>query len=701
MSNTPEPDESGTQIDSQNNDGPDATSAADNDNLAHTTMEKMVNIYESGARWDMDLPLMSLGHLLDESVVKFHDRIAMSFKGKNITYREFGILVSHAAKGLQEQGVKPGKRVGLFMPNSPYYPIMFFAAQKLGATVVNYASDATQESLESQINSSETDLMVTMDLNGFYDKVQIAQDKCDLDKVVVASLAGMLPFGVDVIMECLDAIKKWTGHEYKLANVEYTDSCMSFDDLMDNDGLYNSVNIQPEEAVAVFQYTTGTTKAPKGAMLTHFNLVANALQIQEMFLRDRAEKNGELIDPNRGGSVLSAIPFFHVFGMMVGMIGALRMGGEMSILPNPRDLPDIMKTIQKRKPAIFPAVPLLLQKIAAHPQLKKYDLSSLLYVISGGSALPPDVKRSFEDALGKEDVIFEGYGLSETSPVVSSNAPATDNRSGSVGRPYPRTEVRISDLNDHEKTLQIGEKGLIWVKGPQVMQGYHNMPEETAEVLTEDGWFLTGDIGFLDEDYYLHLTGRQKRLIIVNGHNVNPEQVENVMMDHPDVEQVCVICVPYKTGETGKAIVRFREGAETNMDDLKEWLNDKVDHFEMPKFFEERTTPLPEIGIGKPDFRKLEAEDKKKRDGEGYASNTSRRIYSSQGNGNTRMSSMMERTLSRRFAGQATSIFTEDLSDRTEPVTKPASDDQAGRIPSNTNELPQHKAFEPHRLQGV
>ncbi len=590
------------------------------EHLAHAGKHNLSQAYPSGVKWDIDIPSVNLLTLLDETIVRFSRRPAIDFMDKKISYEEMGNLINHAAKGLQDMGVKKGDKVGLYMPNTPYYPIMFFAALRTGASVVNFSPLYTQAELEAQSKDSATDVMVTTELSEFYDKTVKLQKDGHVQQVVQCPIYDMLPtfksYGYRFVKrnEMSSAVKS----DHSKA-VDPTRNFVTFSELTKNNGDYAPVNITPD-APAVFQYTGGTTGVPKGAMLSHFNLVANTYQIQQYFGSNAQRENPYKALQDGREKVLAAIPYFHVFGMMVAMVGSLKMGGELIIMPNPRDTKEILKTIDKKQPTLFPAVPRLLQSITEHPLVNYYDLTSLENVISGGAALPVNVKESFEKAVGKSDIIIQGYGLSETSPVAASNPPeGKPNRSETVGMPYPKTEIKIVNPDDHSKTLNIGDVGEICIRGPQVMLGYHNKPEETADVLTEDGWYLTGDLGFLDETMYLKIVDRKKRMIIVNGHNAYPSQIEEELNKLPSIAEAVVIGVPdARSGEAAKAFIRFRpELPKDERPDeayIRDFLAKSLNKLDIPKTFEVREDELPKTSIGKPDFKALEEEERIKRE---------------------------------------------------------------------------------------
>lgn len=546
------------------------------------------------------------GELLKEAVEKYGDRVALYFKGTEVTYDDFYELVCRTAKGLQEKGIGKGSKIGLFMPNTPQYPIFFFAAGLIGATVVNYESGTTQEKFDNQIKASDTDIIVTSDANGFLNIAESSMNKGLLKKVIVTPLGDFLPSRLRIASNIIDNIKRTFNISAKfLLPAPESENYHHFGSLIDNQGDFDKADVSKDD-LALLIYTSGTTSAPKGVMLSHGNLTANAEQIAMIFTKQDDLDDDSLIDPAKVGSVTAAIPFYHSFGMMAAMLSPIKMGRELSIVPNPRDLLDVIKTIQTRSNELFAAVPLLLEKIANHPKVGKYVLSSLLQVISGGSACAQSLKESFKNASQSSALrVLEGFGQSEASPVLATET-SLINKPGSIGKPLPGTEVKIVDPDDYSKILAPGEKGLALFRGPQVMIGYYNQPELTKEALTEDGWLNTGDIMIQDEEGYLFHAGREKRIIIINSHNINPEEVETQFLKHPAIAQACVVSVQEGDREVAKAFVHVDPKVKLDERFLRKYLEDKLDNYEMPKYIEFTDEPLPEVGIGKPNYRALE-----------------------------------------------------------------------------------------------
>lgn len=568
--------------------------------LADSTALK--SVYPLGTRWDIDIPQIDLVSLLEQSMDRYALKPCIDFLDRKYTYREVQSLVQKAAAGLQAMGVVPGDKIGLYMPNTPYYPIMFLAALKAGATVVNFCPMHAIPEMRELAQDCEAKILVTLDLKDFYAKALLLQLEGHVETLLVCRMEDVLPFFKAQAYRLMRASQ--------IARPEATDAkkLTWFRDLINTPNAFKPVEINPE-SVAVLQYTGGTTGTPKGAMLTHTNLVANVLQIEEYF-KASADKphSASLLRPGRE-RVLSSIPYFHIFGMTVSMLTSLRLGGEMLIMPDPRDTKATMKIIHEKRPTLFPAVPRMLQAIAEHSKGTNYNLSHLLAVISGGAALPLNVKSAFETVTDRPGIVKQGYGLTETTPVVTSNPPYGTNKPESVGLPLPMTRIKITDPDDPNRILGIGEAGEICISGPQVMKGYYNREKESVDVL-HDGWLRTGDIGYLDDEYYLHIVDRKKRLILVNGFNVYPTQVEHAIAKHPEVLECIVISVPdTRSGEAAKAFIRLRNSGLTATQ-LRDFLADSLSRIELPKHIEFIEDEIPKTAVGKPDWKRLQDQER-------------------------------------------------------------------------------------------
>lgn len=532
--------------------------------------------YPPGIHWDVDIPARPVWHLLDEAVVGFPQRPCIDFLGKRTTYRELGILVDRAAKGLQKLDVGPGTKVGLFLPNCPYSVVFYFAALKAGATVVNYNPLYAEPEIARQIEDSDTDVMVTLDLTALLHKVTAQIGKTRLRHVVVCPMAAALPFAKGLLFPL--------ARRKELARVPDDGCHIAYRDLMANDGRIASPEIDPRGSLAVLQYTGGTTGTPKGAMLTHANVYANAVQSSLWF-------GG--VDGTQ--AIVGVLPLFHVFAMTVVMNWTIRVGAEMILLPR-FELKQLLETIHRRRPTALAAVPTLLNAINTCPDLARYDLSSLKLCVSGGANLPAEVRDRFEQLTGCR--VLEGYGLSECAPVACCNPIEGARKPGSVGLPYPATTIEVRTPEPPYRPVPVGEKGEICVIGPQVMAGYWKRPEATADVLI-DGRLHTGDVGHIDEDGYVFITDRLKEMINAGGFKIYPRMVEEAIYAHPQVAECAVFGVPdsYR-GETVKAVVRLVPGAALTAEGLSTFLAERLSPIELPKIIEFRAE-LPKSAIGK------------------------------------------------------------------------------------------------------
>ena len=547
-----------------------------------------VGSYPPGAKWDADIPVRPVFDILDETCLHYGACPGFDFLGKKWSWADLGGLVNHMAKGLQAHGVGKGTKVGLFLPNSPYFLISYYAILKAGGTVVNYNPLYVERELKHQIEDSGTEFMVTMDLAILYDKMRSLQPQTGLKKLFICPFTDILPFPKNILFRLVK------GKE--LATLEHPDSYVMLDMLLDNDGKAAAVDIDPANDVAVLQYTGGTTGTPKGAMLTHANVVANVEQASLWFYN---HKPGE-------EKMLGVLPFFHVFAMTAVMNMSVKCAMEIIALPR-FELDQALKLIHTKKPHYFPAVPAIYNAINNHKKLAEYDLTSLRYCISGGAPLPVEVKKTFEKNTGC--IVVEGYGLTEAAPVVCANPIEGENKPGSIGLPFPGTKVTLRDPDDKKKTVKPGERGELCAQGPQVMKGYLNRDKESAETLV-DGWLYTGDIATMDEDGYFYIVDRIKDLIITNGYNVYPRYVEEAIYLNDKVEECIVAGVPDKSrGEIVKAWIKPKEGATLTTDEILAFLQDKISKIEIPRRVEIRDKPLPKTMIGKLSRKDILAEE--------------------------------------------------------------------------------------------
>jgi long-chain acyl-CoA synthetase len=559
-----------------------------------TTTQPWLSNYPEGIDWNANIERRPLYETLEHTAKRCRDNTAIDFLDYCLSYGELLEQVNRMAKGLQLMGVTQGARVGLCLPNTPYSVICYYGALRAGATVVNYNPLYVERELAFQIDDSNTEIMITMDLEVLYPKVAAMLSRTEsLKKIIVCPMAAILPKIKSILFRLLK--------RKEIANIESSEAIVHFQDLLDNDGDPNLVNVDLDNDIAVLQYTGGTTGRPKGAMLTQGNLSANVSQMLLWY-----------VDLNPGEEkVLGILPFFHVFAMTAVMNFAVAAGAQMILLPR-YELSQTLATINKKKPTIFPAVPTIYAAINQSPDLPKYDLSTVRYCISGGAPLPLEVKETFERLTGCR--LVEGYGLSETAPVATCNAMQDINKPGSIGQVVPGTEISIHDLEAPNDVVPTGERGEVWIKGPQVMKGYLNRPQETADSLRE-GWFRTGDVGYMDQDGHFFLVDRLKDLILCSGYNVYPRMVEEAIYLHPAVAEVTVIGIDddYR-GQSPKAFVKLKEGEKITEDEMKTFLADKLSKIEMPSQIEFRLE-LPKTIIGKLSKKELVAEEVEKHKG--------------------------------------------------------------------------------------
>ncbi|MFL5256081.1 MAG: long-chain-fatty-acid--CoA ligase [Rhodopila sp.] len=535
----------------------------------------------------LGIPLepMPVPALLERSVRAFADRPALSFEGRKWTYRALGELVERATAGLQRLGVRPGDRVGLCLPNSPYYVIFYYAALKVGAVVVNVNPLYVVRELRHQIEDSGTTTMIVPDLAAIFDKVAACLEQTGMTRIVVCPFADILPpakrLGFAMLKRKL------------LAHPAWSDQIIPYKALMAPGSAPTPVPIAPSD-LAVLQYTGGTTGLPKGAMLSHGNLSANAQQVAHHMPSARPGEE----------RYIAVLPFFHVYAMTSVLNAGLSVGGDL-ILHARFELKAMIRSLQRDKPTIFHAVPTIYNAVAAEAEKHRMTFPTLRVCVCGGAPLPAEVRERFERLTGCR--VIEGYGLTEASPTVTCNPPDGEVRPDSVGIPMQDTIVEIRAIDDLSRILPPGERGEICVRGPQVMQGYLNREADTRNAFV-DGALRSGDAGHLDADGYLYVTDRLKDLIICSGYNVYPRVIEDALYEHPAVAEAIVIGIAdsYR-GQAPLAFVTLREGQSAEGEALRDFLRDKVSPIELPVRVEIRET-LPKTMIGKLSRKELIAE---------------------------------------------------------------------------------------------
>lgn len=542
--------------------------------------------YAHPTPWDTTFPPLSVPQMFADSAARFANRPLVDFMGRSFTYAELWRDARAFAAGLQQLGIDKGDRVGLFLPNVPIYVAAYYGAMLAGATVVNFSPLYTAAELAAQVADSGTRLLVTVDSSALLPTAEAVMAQSALEWLVVGSLAGQLPWIKGLAMRLLA--------RKSLAPVP--EQALHWDDLL-VDAAPAPVALDPEEDLALLQYTGGTTGTPKGAMLTHQNITANTRQV-------------EAIDPRQDerDMIVGVLPMFHVFANICVLNRTVAHGGCIAMLPR-FDAGQALKTLARVKATAIPGVPTMYQALLDHPNCGKTDFSSLRVCISGGAPLPQPLKQRFEAMTGAR--LIEGYGLTETAGVATANPYEGEERPGTIGQPIPGTRIRLLDKEDPSQDAPAGEPGELAIQGPQVMRGYWRRPEAALAAFAErpDGrWLRTGDVAVLEAGGYLRIVDRIKDMIAVGGFKVFPSEVEAVLLRHPAVKEALVIGVPdpYR-GEAPRAYVTLQDGVTETGEGLANWLNAQLGKHERVDSVVVRDS-LPKTMIGKLDRKALRNE---------------------------------------------------------------------------------------------
>lgn len=540
------------------------------------TEKPWVKVYEGHVSPETEVYERSLTDFFRSSVEEHRHKVSLTFYGTTFDFAHLEALTEKMAASLALQGVKKGDRVALMLPNCPQYAISFFATVRLGAIVTQLNPIYVEREIEHILKDSGAETIIVY--SEAYPHAKSVIGNTVLKNVIVMDLNGE--------PERLDR-----GH-------------YSFDDFVEMDAdPAPEVEINPSEDVAVLQYTGGTTGVSKGAMLTHFNLVANVQQTLDLFV-----DNPDAFSDNQ--MILGVLPFFHIYGLTCVMLFGIRRGLNQHLLPR-FDVGEVMELVKNEEPVMFAGVPTMYTGLVhSGANLKQYGFDKVRIYNSGGSPLPVNLKRAFEERTGRP--LFEGYGLSEASPVTHFNPPFTgQGREGSIGVPTPSTDVKIVDVETGTRELPIGEPGELLIRGPQVMKGYWKMPEETAEIL-RDGWLYTGDIAWMDEDGYFYIVDRKKDMILASGYNVYPREVEEVLFEHPDVAEAVAIGVPKEyRGEAVKAFVVRKPESDVTEEEILAHCEERLASYKVPSALEFRDE-LPKSAVGKLLRRVLADEERAK-----------------------------------------------------------------------------------------
>ena len=524
----------------------------------------------------------SLVTLLEECFAKFRERRAFVCMDKAITYGALDAMSRDFAAYLQTTGLKFGDRVAVMMPNILQYPVTTAGILRAGMTVVNVNPLYTPRELEHQLNDSGAEAIVI--LENFATTLEKVLKNTRVKHVILANMGDLLGFPKGTIVNLVVRKIKKMVPAYSLPGAVQFKAALA-----GGEGKPLSTRKLGPDDVAFLQYTGGTTGVSKGATLLHRNIVANVLQ-NDAWLQPALSKEPKVDQL----LIVTALPLYHIFALTACFLLAMRAGGMCLLIPNPRDIPTFVKELQKYKPNMFPAVNTLYNALLNHPDFGKIDFSQLKASNGGGMAVQRAVADRWVKATGCP--IAEGYGLSETSPTLTCNPAGSEAFSGTIGLPVPSTEISIRD--DAGNELPLGQAGEICARGPQVMAGYWQRPEETAQVMTKDGFFRTGDIGVMDDKGMVKIVDRKKDMVLVSGFNVYPNEVEDVIAMHPGVLECAVIGVPDEaSGEAVKAFIVKRDPALTE-DELKRFVAEQLTNYKRPKFIEFRTE-LPKTPVGK------------------------------------------------------------------------------------------------------
>ena len=529
--------------------------------------------YPANVRYHLDYPYKTLGQMLDDTVAKTPDTLAMIFGERTVTYGQFGDQVNRFAGALADIGVVRGDRVGLMGPNCPQWEIAFYALLKLGAIVVQTNPMYIEREIAYQMNDSGATTIIVFEM--MYPRVKDILEETSLKRVVVFNF---------------------------LAPVQSAQGMYSYDELIKHDSVYPDAAINPVEDLAVLQYTGGTTGVSKGVMLTHHNLIANTLQVLEWSINMEYGKE----------RVLTILPVFHVYGMTDCVNYAVAIAATQIVLPR-FDPDQVLETIRAHKPSLFPGAPTMFMALNNHPRIAEYweSLAAIKVCTSGSAPLPLEVAQKFAEVTHGKGNLVEGYGLSEASPITHCNPLDRPTLAASIGLPLPDTDYVIMDLETGDREIPVGEIGELCVRGPQVMKGYWKKPIETAETM-RNGWLHTGDIARMDDDGFCFIIDRKKDIIIAGGFNIYPRDIEEVLYEHPKVKEVVVAGVPdHYRGETVKAYIVLQPNMEASEQEFIEFCKTRMAAFKVPRHVEFRDE-LPRTIVGKVLRRKLIEEEKAK-----------------------------------------------------------------------------------------
>ncbi|MBN2060368.1 MAG: long-chain fatty acid--CoA ligase [Deltaproteobacteria bacterium] len=565
-------------------------------NEIHYSDKVWVKKYDEGVPENIDYEEICMPDYLEKAAEEFPNNTALTFQGYRISYGRLKDMVDRLATCLTDFGLKKGERVAILLPNIIHCVAAYYATLKLGAVTVMGNPLSSDKELEYQFNDSGAKVLITIDLVA--KRMIELRSKTLIKQIIYGSIGDYLPFPVKWLFPLVGRKKGLA------ARVDYAPEVYKWKEIIAL-SRPNPPKIEVTfEDIAMLQYTGGTTGVSKGVILTHANISKQVQQLITWLHRFKKKRGSER---NFG-----ALPFFHVFGLSCSMNYGIAMAWENILIPKPQPAP-LVEAITKYRPTLAPLVPTMFIGILNHPKVDSIDMRGIKGCFSGSAPLPIEVMKKFEEKTGS--TIVEGFGMTESSPVTHVNPFDGERKPGSIGLPVPDTECRIVDIEDKDREVPVGETGELTVKGPQVMKGYWNMPEETAKVL-RNGWLYTGDIARMDEDGYFYIVDRLKDMVLSGGLNVYPREIDEVFYEYPKIEDACAIGIPHETrGESIKVFVVLKQGEEASVEELMEYCKTKLATYKLPVEIEFRKE-LPKSSVGKVLRKDLRAEEMKKRKGQ-------------------------------------------------------------------------------------
>ncbi len=548
--------------------------------------------YDQEVSPNLDYEIIPLYEVLERAAANYPDRPAIVFNNWSVSFKKLKRLVDLCSANLKKAGIQPGERVAIMLPNCPQTVITYWACLKLGAVVVMTNPLYMEKELVHHFNDSEARTLITLNL--LWKRISGLRDKLHLRRIFVTSIADCLGFPLNFLYTLKSR------REYKLEPIPYDgQTVLPWKGLLKRTAIQDPHPVDPVKDLAALQYTGGTTGVSKGVMLTHANLCYNAQQAKAVL--HTIKETGE--------TILGLLPFFHIYGLTVCVNFGTLIGA--TLVPMAKFVPlDVLKTIDRKRPTIFPCAPSIFIALLQQKNLEKYDLSSVRYCISGSAPMPVPIMEKFNSLTNGANIV-EGFGLTEASPITHLNPLRGNSKNGSIGLPFPDTDAAIVDMEVGSLPLPVGKIGELVIRGPQVMQGYWNRPDETASVL-RNGWLYTGDIAYMDEDGYFFIVDRKKDLIITGGYNVYPREIDEVLHEHPAIKEAVSVGITHPTrGEIIKAYIVLREGHTLSKTDVLAFCREKLANYKVPKQVEFRDD-LPKSIVGKVLRRVIREEEERK-----------------------------------------------------------------------------------------